>query len=166
MKGRRTDRQQRATPPNVVIRRALARDARRIAALSGQLGYPVSPDKMRRCLQTVSRRKDQKVFVAEVDGVVEGWLEVFIPPSVLNWGKAEVGALVIDARMRGSGLGRKLLEAARRWSQKRGSQFIYLRSNVKRKDAHRFYVNAGYRIFKTQFVFQFLLPKKRKGHQP
>jgi GNAT superfamily N-acetyltransferase len=145
------------------IRPAKTGDAGRIASLSGQLGYPVTTRKMRECIAAVSRRKDQKIFVAETDGMVHGWLEVFLPRSVLNWGKAEVGALIVDSKRRGSGLGRKLLDAARRWSEEHKSQFIYLRSNVRRKDAHRFYVNAGYRIHKTQHVFQYLLDTKRKG---
>ncbi len=132
-------------------------DARRVAILSGQLGYPVSQAQMEKRIAIVRNRRMQKLFVAEIDGNVEGWVEVFRPVSVLNWGKGEVGALVVERTKRGSGIGRLLLERARRWSIKQGCQFIYLRSNVKRKDAHQFYQKAGYKIHKTQHVFQLLL---------
>ena len=159
-KGRSSDHR-----ASIRIRAAKVRDSARIAFLSGELGYPVTTRKMERCIRTVLRRKDQRIFVAEVNGTVNGWLEVFLPRSVLNWGKAEVGALIVDHGNRGSGLGGRLLEAARRWSEEHKSKFIYLRSNIKRKEAHRFYENAGYRVRKTQFVFQFLLDKKRKGQR-
>jgi len=62
-------------------------------------------------------------------------------------------------------VGTLLLDSARRWAEAQGSRFIYLRSNVRRRDAHKFYKKAGYRLRKTQFVFQYLLAKKRKGRK-
>ncbi len=112
---------------------------------------------MRQRIQTVRARRNQKILVADWDGTILGWLEVFIPLSVLNWGKAEIGALIVDESARGRGVGGKLLDAAKKWAQGRGSKFIYLRSNIKRKDAHRFYLQSGYGIFKTQHVFKLLL---------
>ena len=151
------------TRSSVTVRPARMKDSARIAELSCELGYPVSAKRMRDCMTTVLKRSAQKMFVADVDGIVEGWVEVFLPHSVLNWGKAEVGALIVGSKTRGHGLGQALLDAARRWSEQRKSQFVYLRSNIKRKDAHRFYKRAGYKIHKTQFVFQLVLDKKRKG---
>ncbi len=148
------------TGARIRIRGAKAGDASRIAFLSTQLGYPVRVKEMAEYLKTVRRKRNQKIFVADLHGTVAGWLEVFIPPSVLNWGKAEVGALVVDAEKRGIGLGRKLLEAARDWCEAQGSQFIYLRSNVVRKEAHKFYTHAGYRKYKTQYVFRYLFRKR------
>ncbi len=144
----------------IKIRSARAKDAGRIAVLSKQLGYPVSTKEMGKRIATVSRRRAQKLIVAELNGQVVGWVEVFRPVSVLNWGKAEVGALVVDGEIRGLGVGGRLLDAARTWSQDARSQFVYLRSNIKREDAHRFYKKAGYKIHKTQFVFQLLLNKQ------
>ncbi len=149
-----------STPVYVKVRAMRIGDAKSVATLSGQLGYPVSQVQMKRRIAIVRNRRMQKLFVAEIDGNVEGWVEVFRPLSVLNWGKGEVGALVVERTKRGSGIGRLLLERARTWSMKQGCQFIYLRSNVKRKDAHRFYQKAGYRIHKTQHVFQLLLHGK------
>ncbi len=139
---------------DILIRGARRKDADSIASLSGQLGYPVAAEEMRRRIQSVSTRKNQKVFVAVSEGGVIGWLEVFIPLSVLNWGKAEIGALIVDESARGHGVGRKLLDAATRWARSHGGKFIYLRSNVKRRDAHKFYLKSGYAIFKTQHVFK------------
>ncbi len=144
------------------VRSVRQSDAGSVASLSGQLGYPVTAKEMRRRIRIVGTRKNQKIFVAVVEGAVAGWLEVFIPPSVLNWGKAEIGALVVSEELRGHGVGRTLLESAWSWARQRGSEFVYLRSNVKRKDAHRFYVKSGYTVFKTQRVFKLLLDQNSK----
>ncbi len=141
----------------ILIRTAKTSDAGEVASLSGQLGYPVTEKEMRGWIRIVGSRKNQTLYVAIVDGTLAGWLEVFVPPSVLNWGKAEIGALIVDGSRRGMGIGRALLEAARNWARKRGSRFIYLRSNVKRKSAHAFYRKSGYKVFKTQRVFKLLL---------
>ena len=142
---------------NVRIRSAKREDAGEMAQLSGQLGYPLTRKEMELRIRTVLTRRSQKLLVADIDGKVAGWLEVFIPLSVLNWGKAEVGALVVDAASRGRGVGHKLLEAGRIWSRQRGSRFIYLRSNVKRRGAHKFYLKSGYKIYKSQHVFKLLI---------
>ncbi len=162
LRGRRiTPARDRKPGSTIRIRTARVHDAARMAVLSGQLGYPVTTQKMKLCIRTVSRRKIQKLFVAEVRGQIAGWVEVFRPVSVLNWGKAEVGALVVDAASRGKGIGHALLDGAREWAETKGSQFIYLRSNVKRTAAHEFYRKAGYKVRKTQSVFQLVLKKSR-----
>ena len=148
----------------IVVRPARPGDAPQVAALSGQLGYPVSASAMRHRLGIVARRKNHKIFVAERDATIEGWLEVFRPLSVLNWGKGEVGALVVDSASRRGGIGSQLMVAARLWAERQRCSFIYLRSNVIRDDAHRFYRKSGYAVYKTQSVFRLLLnnTKKRK----
>jgi hypothetical protein len=42
---------------------------------------------------------------------------------------------------------------AERWSVERGVLEVRLRSNVIRKDAHRFYESLGYANVKSQFTF-------------
>ena len=138
----------------VKIRKMTEGDAARVAKLSTELGYPVSAKTMRRRILDVSYRHDQRLLVATIDQVVAGWLEIFLPRSVLNWGKAEVGALVVDRRFRRKGVGVSLMIAAQRWAEERNCPFVYLRSNVVRKEAHRFYEAAGFKVFKTQYVFR------------
>lgn len=73
---------------------------------------------------------------------------------------AEVGGLVVDADHRGAGAGRMLLEAAEDWAVAEGCALILIQSNVVRKNAQDFYQKSGYKILKTQNVFQ-----KRLGDQ-
>ncbi|HEY6952962.1 MAG TPA: GNAT family N-acetyltransferase [Bacteroidota bacterium] len=149
----------------VEIRPATIADAGRIAELSTQLGYPASKKEMKLRIATVARRNDQKIFAAVVDGVIAGWLEIFRPRSVLNWGKAEIGALVVDDRYRRRGVGNALMETAHAWAKKNHCPFVYLRSNVVRSDAHKFYKRSGYTVFKTQLVFRKLFRVPRYSAQ-
>lgn len=138
----------------VSVRPARPADAEAIAALSAQLGYPVSRTVMATLINKVKRRTRQKIYVAVLEGTVVGWLEICLPLSVLNAGKAEIGALVVDSQTRGAGVGTALMDAAHDWARQQRSPFVYLRSNIVRKDAHAFYTQRGYRVLKTQFVFK------------
>jgi GNAT superfamily N-acetyltransferase len=147
--------------PVLTVRSMRAADAVRIAALSTQLGYPLSTHAMARRIRVSARRKDHRLFLAELNGVIVGWLEIFRPLSVLNAGKAEIGALVVDDNARRLGVGSALMKAGHEWAQRMKCPFIYLRSNVVRKEAHAFYRRTGYSVYKTQYVFRKLLPRTK-----
>jgi GNAT superfamily N-acetyltransferase len=136
------------------VRSAKLSDAKRIAELSTQLGYPVSKHKMTKLMMRVVKQKSQRIFAAELDGNVVGWLEIFLPLSILNSGKAEIGAVVVDHQFRRSGVGTALMNKAHEWAWKKHCPFIYLRSNIIRNKAHKFYHRTGYKVFKTQYVFR------------
>jgi GNAT superfamily N-acetyltransferase len=147
--------------PVLTVRSMRAADAGRIAVLSTELGYPVSTRSMAIRIRVSARRKDHNLFAAELNGVIVGWLEIFLPLSVLNAGKAEIGALVVDDNVRRLGVGSALMKAAHEWAQRKKCPFIYLRSNVIRKEAHAFYRRTGYSVYKTQYVFRKLLPRTK-----
>jgi hypothetical protein len=58
----------------VTVRRAEPADAPRLAALSGDLGYPVAGDAVAERLARTLSRPECVVLVAEVSGHVVGWL--------------------------------------------------------------------------------------------
>lgn len=136
------------------IRRARPGDAAQLATLCNQLGYPSSPEEVRRRLQRL-RGPDHAVYVAEdKDGTVVGWVHIFLRPLLEEDLAAEIGGLVVDEAHRGRGIGHRLLERAERWARRRGSRAVVVRSNVIRLEAHRFYEQCGYREVKTQRVFR------------
>ena len=116
-------------------------------------------------IREVAYRRNHKLIAAELHGAIVGWLEIFLPLSVLNTGKAEIGALVVDSRCRRRGVGSALMSAARDWAQRKNAPLVYLRSNVKRHDAHQFYRKSGYDVYKTQSVFRLLLEPNKKRKQ-
>jgi GNAT superfamily N-acetyltransferase len=139
----------------VRVRAARMTDATRIAALSGQLGYPSSSASVRRRLRSLLANREHAVWVAEPEGgEVAGWIHVFVKQLVESDREAEIGGLVIDKNFRGQGAGKALVERAERWAGARRLKSVYVRSNIVRKDAHPFYQRLGYKIIKTQFAFR------------
>jgi GNAT superfamily N-acetyltransferase len=58
---------------------------------------------------------------------------------------AELHRLYLDAGLRGSGLGRALVEAVLDWCRARGLARLVLWSDTRFEDAHRLYVRMGFR---------------------
>ena len=142
------------------VRPANAADAERLAALSTELGYPSSPEQIQRRLRPLDGDADHLVSVAEVQagqdgeaGRVVGWIHAYVSRVIESNPRAEIGGLVVDTGFRGAGVGRRLMEHAEGWARSKGLEAVYLRSNVMRQDAHRFYQGLGYKIIKTQHAF-------------
>lgn len=137
------------------IRRAKQTDATRIAALSGQLGYPTTKREMSARLRQALKERRSACFVAETPehGVI-GWVHVSVTPLLEVDRRAEVNGLVVDERVRSQGAGWRLLEAAEQWARKMRCEGMSVRSNVIRERAHEFYLRHGYEHYKTQKAFR------------
>lgn len=144
-------------PPTVVpkIRKAKLTDARRLAELSGQLGYPTNTREMSARLQRALRSRNGMCLVAELKlhGLI-GWVHVSVTPLLEVELRAEVNGLVVDETLRCTGVGAALLKAAEGWARKMGCTGMSVRSNVVRDRAHAFYVRQGYEHYKTQKAFR------------
>ncbi len=141
-------------PLQTDVRPARPSDAERVAALSGQLGYPCSPQEMEERLRRLERAEGHAVFVAERSGEVVGWVDVHVSSTVTTPTQADVGGLVVEEACRGGGVGRVLMQRAEQWAREHECRVIRLRSNVIRADAHAFYARLGYAEFKTQKNFR------------
>lgn len=132
-----------------------AEDAGAVAGLSGELGYPSTPEQIETRFRTVEARPDARAFVA-VDpvGAVVGWVHVYGRYHLESDRTAEIGGLVVAAECRGRGVGRALMGAAESWARERGFGQVRLGSNVLRAEAHRFYENLGYTVSKSHYRFQ------------
>ena len=135
------------------IRAARDGDARAIAALSGELGYPTRAEDVGRRLTRVARADDHAVYVADDDGSVVGWIHVFASLRLESEPFAELGGLVVGEAWRGRGIGRRLIERASRWARDQSFEALRVRTRAEREDAHRFYRRIGFRLAKTQRVF-------------
>lgn len=134
------------------IRIATPEDAEAIADLATQLWYPSQAEDIRRRWKSLSPARE-RVFVAVAEGVVVGFVHVALESTLLVDRVANLRALVVDERWRGRGIGRELVRAAERWAQGAGCSTIWVRSNIKRVQAHPFYERLGYSHLKTSFVF-------------
>ena len=133
-------------------------DAPAVAALSGQLGYPVSPETIAARLQQISRNPEHAFFIADSGGRVAGWVHVYgvhlLESPVLF---VEIGGLVVDETARRQGIGRALMAEAETWAGAHGYAEVRLRSGQHRTDAHEFYQRIGYAHAKTSKLFRKLL---------
>ena len=128
------------------IRPAEEADAPAIAALLHELGYPSNTDEaVSGRLTEWSGRDDLLVSVAASGRRVVGVVALAVIPYFErpgHWGR--VVALVVDARLRGLGVGRRLLAAVEREALARGCVCMEISSSRKRADAHAFYAALGY----------------------
>jgi GNAT superfamily N-acetyltransferase len=136
------------------IRRAKSSDATYLAALSGELGYPVTTADMKSRLRRLKAAPDNAVFVAETRGEVIGWVHVSVNRLMEVALRAEVNGLIVSEKQRSNGAGARLLEAAEKWARGKRCVNMSVRSNVVRERAHAFYECHGYEHYKTQKAFR------------
>ena len=86
-----------------------------------------------------------------------GWVQLLDQQILETGSRVEVAALVVDETVRGSGIGRCLMERAEEWARERGYNTVQLRSNVTRAAAHAFYERLGYKHIKTSKTFRKLI---------
>ena len=139
---------------NPIIRSATVGDAPAIAELSGQLGYPTTPEEAEHRLGPLMANPDQAFFVAESPkGEVLGWIHVYVTRLVEAEPFAELGGFVVDEAHRGQGVGRALMAQAESWVRKAGVPKLRIRTQSDREGAHAFYTARGFTLVKQQDIF-------------
>ena len=142
-------------PAGVRVRAMTAGDAAVVARLAGQLGYPSTEEQVRRRFEALQAQGDRATFLAEdASGRVIGWAHVARQITIEADPVGEVWGLVVDETARNRRVGRLLMDVAEAWARERGLTEMAVRSNVIRKDAHRFYLSIGYEIAKSQYKFR------------
>jgi GNAT superfamily N-acetyltransferase len=130
----------------MILREPGDSDSADIARLLGQLGYPSTPQEVAARLAVLRADAPATVmWVAELDGAVVGVATAREFPGIhistpVTW----LTVLVVDERVRGRGIGRRLVREAEEWARSRGAARLSLTSAVHRKEAHQFYINLGY----------------------
>jgi GNAT superfamily N-acetyltransferase len=136
----------------MTIRTAKQSDAKSIKDLLSQLGYPDLSEQD--IIEKLARHEQPyyRVLVAE-----EGQIVAF---ASLHWfemlhRKGHIGrvtAFCVDEKFRSRGIGQILLKACEDVLKKEGCQRLEVTSNVKRTQAHRFYLKSGYLEDSLRFV--------------
>jgi GNAT superfamily N-acetyltransferase len=148
----------RQNAATITIREATPSDAPRLAPLSGQLGYPSTPDEVAARLAPILSDPQHVIFIAEQNhGEISGWVDVFVMRTIGADPRAEIAGLVVDESCRSQGIGRLLMARAEEWAREEGCAAVSLRSNVIRERAHEFYERLGYRLIKTQRSYRKML---------
>ena len=139
----------------MIIRPLTPEDGPGVAALSGDLGYPTSPEEMAGRIAAVLGEPGHALFAAEgEDGTLIGWAHVCARLLLIDTPSAFVEGLVVDPAARRRGVGRALMAVAEAWAGERGLLVARLRSGATRDDAHAFYRALGYHDGKAALGFE------------
>ncbi|HMI01909.1 MAG TPA: GNAT family N-acetyltransferase [Pedobacter sp.] len=135
------------------IRKAEVKDAEVIERLLEQLGYPTENGLVARRLSLLANNDEHLDAVVEMENEVFGFMSLhFIPQIAFDAEYAVISYLVVDDKARSLGIGKILEEYAVEIAAKRGCKRIFLHSNARRTDAHRFYLRQGYQEYAKAFV--------------
>jgi len=131
--------------PGVTVRDMTAADLDAARGLIDQLGYDIPADEMERRFRAVTEADGHHaLMVAELDGGIVGLLHIFARPALEKPVEALVQSLVVDQTLRGSGIGRALMDRAEGWARGRGLESVTLHTRATRAEARAFYRALGY----------------------
>jgi N-acetylglutamate synthase-like GNAT family acetyltransferase len=131
----------RGDPSGLQVRPFRQSDLAAVRDLLRQLGYDVAEAELAGRIARVSEAAGHYFVVAENEGRVAGVLHVFARPALEKPCEAVVQALVVEATLRGRGLGRALMRLAEAWASAQGLASIALHT----RNAQVFYAGLGYR---------------------
>lgn len=135
------------------IRKAENKDADVISRLLEQLGYPTENGLVARRLSLLAGNMEHLDVVVESGDQVLGFMSVhFIPQIAFDAEYAVISYLIVDQETRSRGVGKILEEYAVKTAVERHCRRIYLHSNARRTDAHRFYLRQGYQEYAKAFI--------------
>ena len=130
----------------VTIRAAKPEDAKAIFQLiRDELGEPLSAADTAHILARLCVNRKHKVFSAEVDGQVVGFLHVTDYDSILVRDQLKnVTAVAVATSYRHIGIGRALLTAAEHWADEYGAKGVRLDFHPMLASSAGFFRSCGY----------------------
>jgi GNAT superfamily N-acetyltransferase len=134
-----------------VIREAREEDTPQIVDLIGLLDHAVDASGVARRMKFLADQGIPQLVATEGD-VVIGLCGLHVMVALhRERAVGRVTILVVREDMRGSGIGRRLLQAAEQELRNRGCGLVEITSNQRLEDAHLFYEHWGYE--RTSFRF-------------
>jgi GNAT superfamily N-acetyltransferase len=138
-------------PPQ--LRPATAGDADQLARLLAILGYPCTPAEARARVDVVAGEPQQRLLVAERDGMLLGLLVLdfmyYLPLGAIS---CRIVALAVAPEAQRQGVGRWLLREAEQLARQEGAARVELTSAGHRIEAHEFYRQCGYEDTAVRFM--------------
>ena len=102
------------------------------------------PDRAEGALRRLFDADGATVLVAAEGSEVVGLCTIYLDIESVRFGqRAWVEDLAVDPERRSSGIGSRLLDAARAWALAHGATHLELDSADARTEAHRFYLREG-----------------------
>jgi GNAT superfamily N-acetyltransferase len=132
---------------DLTFRDATRHDAVALARLCTQLGHPAAADDMPRRVAGLAADWNACAIVAESSQLADlvALATVHIRTTLNHAAPlAQLTLLVVDERVRGTGVGRAIVEEAERWARARGCKRLIVTTALRRTDAHAFYERIGF----------------------
>lgn len=128
----------------ILLRRATEADAKYVASLLAELGYPSSEADIRSRLRSLPSRTSC-FLLAQSGSEITGLVSAELVPYVPNGSKiCRMTALVVSSHHRGQGIGEKLVAGVTDFAREHHCSGIEITSAEHRRDAHRFYLRLGF----------------------
>lgn len=135
----------------IFIREITENDISHFTFLAAQLGYSTNETYIAERIKNVDG--NEVVYIALSSNVPVGWIDCRISRTFLVEPICEIVGLVVNEDYRSNGIGRLLNDQCEKWAIEKRVKTILVRSNVKRKRAHHFYLTNGYTLMKKSCVF-------------
>lgn len=106
--------------------------------------------------EAISRDPHHELVAGELDGDVVATLQLSFLPGLSRRGswRAQIEAVRVDRRLRGSRIGQAMMEWAIQRARDRGCRLVQLTSDKQRPDAIRFYERLGFQATHEGFKLQ------------
>ena len=146
---------------DIIIREMNKFDSLKCKELTVQLGYPDQLVDFDKRFSLINKLPHHHLVVAETvsDKNLVGWMHLEIRYLLVSSFKVEISAIVVDEKLRGHGIGKKLLNYAENWTKNCGFKDIFLYTNIIRENSHSFYLKFGYQNSKDSKMFIKMLDK-------
>jgi len=132
------------TDSTIRLRAATDGDADNIAALLGELGYPADAREIPSRLHAMIDAGGAVVLAVDSSGAALGMMALARHATLHSSAPvAYITALVTAQSARHRGIGKMLVEEAKRWARKSGCNRLTVTSAEHRSDAHAFYPSCG-----------------------
>ncbi|AHG92785.1 GCN5-related N-acetyltransferase (plasmid) [Gemmatirosa kalamazoonensis] len=129
---------------SVVVRDVTAADAAAVAALLTELGHPTDEAPLPARLDALRAEGGAAWLALDAAGEPLGLMTIAAHAVLHAAGPvALITALVVTRAARGRGVGRRLVDDAKRWAAARGCVRLTVTSGEQRADAHAFYPACG-----------------------
>ncbi|WP_210517891.1 GNAT family N-acetyltransferase [Hymenobacter terricola] len=135
----------------VSIRPACEADAKVLALLMAELGYPTQESVLRERLAALPQAGDQ-ALVAITGAQVLGLVVLHRTHFLHRAPDGRIVTLVVAAAQRSNGIGARLVAAAEQVFRAWGCGRVEVSSGATRENAHRFYRRQGYAEQSKRFV--------------
>ncbi|MBA3961885.1 MAG: GNAT family N-acetyltransferase [Chthoniobacterales bacterium] len=135
------------------IRPMVEADAETVAKLAVELGYPNDAQTIDERIAII-RRSDLLLVAVTPTNTPVAFIQANRSCIIEIGFRVEIVGLVVSAKARRGGIGRRLVAAMEQWAKEIGAEAVVVRSNTQRDESHIFYPAMGYGAVKTQAVYE------------